>query len=125
MAKKCSVKCVKLRRGIPRGDALGEYSNIPSHVHWIKQSRKKDTKSVCEDHLAQIYFNDLHHKKKVKGITLLDGLLRWKQSRIYVPKGKLSTKVVQEVPTVGHHGEKTTRKLLEKTFYWPEMKENV
>jgi hypothetical protein len=81
-----------------------------------------------EDRLAQNYFNDLHHKKKVKGITLLDGLLRWKQSRIYVPEGKLSTKVMQEVhdmPMAGHHGEKTTRELLEKTFYWPEMKEDV
>ncbi|CAM6006783.1 unnamed protein product [Sphagnum balticum] len=67
----------------------------------------------------------LCHKKKVKGITLLDGLLKWKQSRIYVSKGKLSMKVMQEVPMVGHHGEKTTRELLEKTFYWSEMKEDV
>jgi hypothetical protein len=27
----------------------------------------------------------------VKGITFLDGLLRWKQSRVYVPIGKLCT----------------------------------
>jgi len=26
----------------------------------------------------------------VKGITFLDGLLRWKQSRVYVPKGKVA-----------------------------------
>jgi hypothetical protein len=33
-----------------------------------------------ENHLAQSYFNDLHQKKKVRGITILDGLLKWKQS---------------------------------------------
>ncbi len=31
-----------------------------------------------EDHLARNYFNDLCQKKKTSGITLLDGLLRWK-----------------------------------------------
>jgi len=81
-----------------------------------------------KDCLVQNYFKDLRHKKKVKGFTFLDGLLRWKQSRIYVPEGKLSMKVMQkvhDVPMARHHGEKTTRELLEKIFYWPEMKEDV
>jgi hypothetical protein len=37
-------------------------------------------------------------------------------------------KVMQKmhgVPMVRHHGEKTTKELLGKTFYWPEMKEDV
>jgi hypothetical protein len=37
-------------------------------------------------------------------------------------------KVMQEVhesPTTKHHGEKTTRDLLRKTFYWPKLKEDV
>jgi hypothetical protein len=78
-----------------------------------------------EDRFAQIYFNDLHQKKKVRRITLLDGLLRWKQSQIYVPKGKLHIKVMQkvhDVPTMGHHGENKTRESLGKTFYWSEMR---
>ncbi len=64
----------------------------------------------------------------MKGITLLDGLFKWKQSRVYVSKGKLHMKVMQEVhdaPMVGHHGEKTTKELLGKTIYWPEMKEDI
>jgi hypothetical protein len=59
----------------------------------------------------------------VKGITILDGLLRWKRSRVYVPKGKLCMKVMQEVhdaPMTKHCGEKKTKASLEKTFYWPE-----
>jgi hypothetical protein len=31
---------------------------------------------------------------------------------------------VHDAPMVGHHGEKTTRELLGKTFYWPKMKED-
>ncbi len=76
----------------------------------------------------QSYFNDLCHKKKVRGITLLDGLLKWKQSHVYVPKEKLHMKVMQDVhdvPMAGHHGEKTTRELLGKTTYWSEMKEDI
>ncbi len=30
---------------------------------------------------------------------------------------------VHDTPMAGHHGEKTTRQLLGKTFYWPKMKE--
>jgi hypothetical protein len=41
---------------------------------------RKIRKVYVEDRLAQSYFNDLHQKKKVKGITLLNGLLNWKQS---------------------------------------------
>ncbi len=32
---------------------------------------------------------------------------------------------VRDVPMEGHHGEKTTRELFGKTFYWPKMKEGV
>jgi hypothetical protein len=64
----------------------------------------------------------------VKGITFQNELLIWKQSRFYVPKGKLHTKVMQkvhDVSTARHSSEKRTRELLGKTFYWPKMKEDV
>jgi hypothetical protein len=32
---------------------------------------------------------------------------------------------VHDAFMVGHCGKKTTRELLGKTFYWPEMKEDV
>ncbi len=73
-----------------------------------------------EDRLAQSYFKDLCQKKKVKGFTLLDRLLRWKQSIVYVLKGKLRTKVMQEMhdaPMVRHQNEKPIRELLKKTLY--------
>jgi hypothetical protein len=43
-------------------------------------------------------------------------------------KGKLRMKVMQEVhdvPMARHYGEKTTRELLGKTFYWLEMREDI
>ncbi len=82
--------------------------------------KRKIQKAYVEDCLAQSYFNDLRQKKKVKRITILDGLLKWKRSQVYVPEGKLHTKVMQEmhdVPMVEHCGEKTTRELLGKIFY--------
>jgi hypothetical protein len=42
--------------------------------------KRKIRKVYVEDRLAQNYFNDLHHKKKVRGIIVLDGFLSWKQS---------------------------------------------
>ncbi len=40
--------------------------------------KRKTQEVYTKDCLAQSYFNDLSYKKKVKGITFLDGLLRWK-----------------------------------------------
>jgi hypothetical protein len=51
---------------------------------------------------------------------MLNKLLSWKQSQIYVLEGKLCTKVMQEVhdaPMAGHCGEKTIKELLRKIFY--------
>lgn len=59
---------------------------------------------------------------------MLNILLKWKQSQVYVLEGKLHMKTMHEVhdaPMVGHRGEKITREFLGKTFYWPEMKEDL
>jgi hypothetical protein len=49
------------------------------------------------NHLTQFYFIELRNKRKVKRITLLNGLLEWKQYCLYVPKGKMCTKLMQEM----------------------------
>jgi hypothetical protein len=43
-----------------------------------KNLEKNIQEMYVEDRLVQNYFNDMRHKKKVRGITLLDELLRWK-----------------------------------------------
>ncbi len=64
----------------------------------------------------------------MKGITLKEGLFKWKQSQIYVLVKKLCTKIMQkehDVPIVGRHGERTSRVYVGKRFYWPKMKQDV
>ncbi len=64
----------------------------------------------------------------MKDINLKEGLLKWRQSQIYVLAIKLRKKIMQEkhdVPMVVHCGEWTTRMAIEKMFYWPKMKEDV
>jgi hypothetical protein len=55
---------------------------------------RKIWNAYVEDCLVQSYFNDLSLKKKVKRITFLNGLLKWKQSRVYVLEGKLHTNMM-------------------------------
>ena len=56
----------------------------------------------------------------LKEVKLVDGLLKYKQSRVYVPQGKLKLLVLKEVhdsPIVGHRGEKTTIAVVSKQYY--------
>ena len=58
----------------------------------------------------------------------MDGLLKYKQSRVYVFQGKLRLLVLKEEhdsPIVGHRGEKTTVAVVSKRYYWPYMKEEI
>jgi hypothetical protein len=76
--------------------------------------------SYVNDHLAQHYFEELRHKHKMKGISLKDKLFKWKQSRRYVPTGKLRIKVLEElhnVLMVKHQGEKNIHTKQGKSFY--------
>lgn len=55
-------------------------------------------------------------------------MLRWKQSRNYVPTRKLCTKIMQEeydVPMARQCGERTIRMVVGKRFYMPKMKQVV
>ena len=58
----------------------------------------------------------------------MDGLLKYKQSRVYVPQGKLRLLVLKEEhnsPIAAHRGEKTTIAAVSKRYYWPCMKEEI
>jgi hypothetical protein len=81
-----------------------------------------------KDPKAQKFLKDLRVGKKVKGMQLHQGLIKFKQNRVYVPKGKLSVQVLKEEhdkPLVGHKGEKATTSFVAKRFYWPRMKEDI
>jgi hypothetical protein len=72
-----------------------------------------------QESFDQHYFKELCKHWKVKGITLKEGLLKWKQSQIYVPIRRLHMRIMlkeHDVPMAGHHGEKATRMVIEKEF---------
>jgi hypothetical protein len=56
----------------------------------------------------------------VKGITFKKGLLKWKQSQIYVLVGKMCIEIMQEehdVLLTRHHQEQTTKVAIGERFY--------
>jgi hypothetical protein len=70
----------------------------------IREGYMKDPK-------AQRLLGELRAGKKLTEIKLLDGLLRFIQSQVYVPQGKLRLLVLKEEhdsPIASHRGEKTT-----------------
>ncbi len=59
---------------------------------------------------------------------LQNGLLWYKQKRLYVPKGKMKDTILKEChdgPLANHGGVKHTTTLLKKSYYWPNLKDNV
>jgi hypothetical protein len=59
---------------------------------------------------------------------LRNGLLWYKQNRLYVPKGRLRDVLLKEChdgPLMGHGGAKCTITFLKKSYYWPNLKDDA
>jgi hypothetical protein len=57
---------------------------------------------------------------------LRNGLLWYKQNRLYVPEGKIRDTLLKEChdgPLAGHGGAKRTTTFLKKSYYWPNLKD--
>ncbi len=57
---------------------------------------------------------------------LQNGLLWYKQNRLYVLKGKMRDTLLKEChdgPLAGHGGAKRTTTFLKKSYYWPNLKD--
>ena len=71
--------------------------------------------------------------KEMKGIAL--GLCQWKdgylwyQGKIWVPdKEEIRTNIIRQnhdIPTAGHGGTAKTTELLQRKYYWPNMRETI
>ena len=62
-----------------------------------------------KDPKAQRLLGELCKGKALKEVKLVDGLLKYKQSRVYVPQGKLRLLVLKEEhdsPITGYREEK-------------------
>ncbi|KAL6329497.1 hypothetical protein AAG906_021505 [Vitis piasezkii] len=71
----------------------------------------------------------LAHEGKTKRFWVKDGLLYTKGRRIYVPKwGNIRRNLIKECHDTkwpGHPGQRRTRALLESTYYWPQIQDEV
>ncbi len=94
----------------------------------------RETKFQKEVRLASRYDEFAKEMKQniQKGIKshfhLRDGLLWYKQNRLYVLKGKLRDALLKEChdgPLVSHGGTKCTITFLKKSYYWPNLKDDV
>jgi hypothetical protein len=59
---------------------------------------------------------------------LRNGLLWYKQNRLYVPEGKIRDTLLKECrdePLAGHGGAKRTTTFLKKSYYWPNLKDDA
>ena len=81
-----------------------------------------------KDPEAQRLLGELRSGKRHKQVKLENGLLKYKQSRVYVPQGKLRLLILKEEhdsPIAGHRGEKATIAMVSKRFFWPGMKDEI
>jgi hypothetical protein len=65
---------------------------------------------------------------KLKVVKKVNGLIYYKQSRLYLPEGKLRKEMMREYhdsPLAGHRNDKVTTSELSKKYYWPNMKDDV
>ncbi len=61
---------------------------------FVGESNLEIKEAYVVDRFAQHYFIELWVKRKVKGITLEDGLIKWKWFQLYMPIGKLHIKIM-------------------------------
>lgn len=71
----------------------------------------------------------LAEQGKTRQFWLEDGLLYTKRRRLYVPKwGDLRRDLIREchdTKWAGHPGQRRTRALLESSYFWPQMRDQV
>ena len=78
---------------------------------------------------VQRLLGELCKGKVLKEVRLVDGLFKYKQSRVYMPQGKLRLLVFKEEYDSligGHRGEKKNHhKMVSRSYHWPCMKEDI
>ena len=58
----------------------------------------------------------------------MNGLLKYKQSRVYVPQGKFRLLVLKkehDSPIAGHREEKATIAMVSRRYFWLGMKKDI
>jgi hypothetical protein len=116
----------------PRKDNV--VPNALSQKHQLKAVYVGETELQKEVRLAS------HHDQFAKEVRqniqngakshfqVRNGLLWYKQNRVYVPEGRMRDVLLKEChdgPLMGHGGAKHTTTFLKKSYYWPNLKDDV
>ncbi|KAL3688559.1 hypothetical protein R1sor_014868 [Riccia sorocarpa] len=89
---------------------------------------RKIREGYMSDPTAREYLEKLRQGNKVAHFCLDIGLLKFKQSRIYVAMGKMRARLLKEshdLPLAGHKGAKSTLARVSKGYFWPDMRDDV
>ena len=90
--------------------------------------QRKIKEGYINDPEAQRLLGELRKGKAFIEVKLLDGLLKYKQSQLYVSQSKLRLLVLKEEhdsPIADHRGENTIIAAVSKRYYWQGMKKEV
>lgn len=87
----------------------------------IRELTKQDPAAQC--------LVDLVGQGKTRQFWMEDGLLKTKGNRLYVPKGgELRKTIITECHDTlwaGHPGEERTVALVQRSYYWPQMRDDI
>jgi hypothetical protein len=122
-------------------DALSRTEQYYQICHWVCRAFKVE--SEWPKIIKEAYKDDAQAQKWIKQLTLasasrsnvqkpacitwVDGLLKYKQNRIYIPKSLRTRLLVlfHESQWVGHGGQKSTLRLLKRNkAYWANMRQD-
>ena len=89
---------------------------------------RKIREGYMKDLKAQRLLGELRQGKRLRDIKLANGLLKYKQSRMYISQDKLRLLVLNKEHDsliAGHRSEKATNATVSKRYCWSEMKDEI
>jgi hypothetical protein len=95
----------------------------------VTTSTRDQIRALLNKDPATQYLVDLIKQGKTRQFWLDEGLVKTKGDRLYVPKGgDLRKSLITECHDTiwaGHPGEERTFALLQRAYYWPQMRDNI
>jgi hypothetical protein len=105
-----------------------------SRKHQLKVVYVRETKfqkevrlASCHEEFAKEVRQNIQNGAK-SHLQVHNGLLWYKQNRLYVPEGRMKDVFLKEYhdgPLAGHGGAKRTSTFLKKSYYWPNLKDDA
>jgi hypothetical protein len=122
---------VDIRHKLEKENVVPDALSRKHQLRMVSVEETKLQKEVrlvsCRDVFAKEVRQNIQNGAK-SHFHLRNGLLWYKQNRLYVPEGKMRDTILKEChdgPLVGHGGAKRTTTFLKKSYYWPNLKDSV